>query len=105
MARHTDHVGPRLVHQSRKAFPHALLLPGTPQRCESCHKPPADTMHRQISGACAQSHSSSKWKPAKFDHAKRFLLDGDHNACCVACHTSANEEPEVRGSKGEKKRD
>ena len=145
MAFHTDHVGPRLVHQSQKTFSHALLLPGTQQRCENCHKPPADTMHRQISGNCAQCHSSTKWKPAKFDHAKLFLLDGDHNASCVtchtnndyskytcygchehqpdrirskhleegirnfencvACHTSANEEPEEKGSRREKKRD
>ncbi len=88
MACHTDHTGPRLTRQNRKTFSHALLLPATQQRCESCHKPPTDTMHRQILGNCAQCHSATKWKPAKFDHAKLFLLDGDHNASCVTCHTN-----------------
>ena len=145
MACHTDHTGPRLVHQSRKTFSHALLLPATQQRCESCHKPPTDAMHRQISGNCAQCHSSTKWKPAKFDHAELFVLDGDHNVSCatchtandyskytcygchehqparirskhleegirdfencVACHRSADGEPEEQGSRQEKKRD
>lgn len=87
MACHTDHVGPRLVHQSRKTFSHALLQPATQQRCASCHKPPADTLHRQISGNCAQCHSPTRWKPAKFDHGKLFVLDGNHSASCVTCHT------------------
>ncbi len=87
MACHTDHTGPRLVHQSRKKFSHALLQADTRQRCESCHKPPVNAMHQQISGNCAQCHSAAAWTPAKFDHSKLFALDGDHNATCITCHT------------------
>ena len=29
-----------------------------------------------------------KWKPAKFDHSKLFVLDGDHNVSGVICHTT-----------------
>jgi hypothetical protein len=88
IACHTDHTSPGLTRQNRKIFSHALLPLATQQRCDSCHKPPADTMHQQISGNCAQCHTSTQWKPAKFDHAKLFLLDGKHNASCVTCHTN-----------------
>ncbi len=88
MACHTDHTGPKLTHQNRKSFSHALLLPATQQQCQNCHKPPTDTMHRQILDNCAQCHGTTKWTPAKFDHAKLFLLEGEHNATCVTCHNS-----------------
>jgi hypothetical protein len=88
MACHTDHTGPRLVHQSRKTFSHALLLPATQQRCENCHKPPPDAMHRQISGNCEQCHKPTAWTPARFDHSELFALEGEHNASCVTCHTN-----------------
>ena len=34
-------------------------------------------------------HTTKAWKPATFDHDKYFVLDGDHNASCVTCHTTA----------------
>lgn len=87
MACHSDHAGPKLTQHSRKAFSHALLRPQTRDRCESCHQAPVDTLHKQLTGNCAQCHKLDAWKPATFDHARFFPLDGDHNATCVTCHT------------------
>ena len=90
MACHSDHEGPRLGKRSRKAFSHALLRTSVREVCESCHKAPADTLHRQITGGCKQCHSSERWKPATFDHDKFFLLDRDHTTQCVTCHTNSD---------------
>ena len=87
MACHSDHAGPKLTQHSRKPFSHALLRTATRDRCESCHKVPADTFHRQMKGNCAQCHSPQGWKPATFAHDKLFVLDQNHNASCVSCHT------------------
>jgi len=90
---HSDHQGLKLTQGKRKAFSHALLQPAARERCESCHEKPADTLHRQISGNCAQCHTPAKWKPANFDHARYFVLDRDHDhdatcATCVTCHAN-----------------
>jgi hypothetical protein len=69
------------------SFKHELLAKAVLDRCETCHKPPTDTLHRQISGNCGQCHTQTGWKPATFDHARYFVLDRDHNATCVTCHT------------------
>ena len=87
MACHSDHAGPKLTQHSRKPFSHELLRSQTRDRCESCHQAPAGTLHKQLTGNCAQCHQLTAWKPATFDHAKLFPLDGDHNASCVTCHT------------------
>jgi len=67
-------------------FNHVLLQKATLDQCQSCHKSPADSLHRQISGNCSQCHNQNKWMPATFDHSKYFELDPDHNASCVTCH-------------------
>jgi len=90
MACHSDHQAPRLTHRSRKPFSHALLRVAARERCEGCHKAPADNLHRQVKGNCLQCHSQERWKPATFDHAKFFALDGDHNADCVTCHVDSD---------------
>jgi hypothetical protein len=86
MACHSDHAGPKLTQRSRKPFSHALLRAETRTRCESCHQAPANALHRQISGHCAQCHAPPAWKPAIFEHDKLFVLDGHHNASCATCH-------------------
>ncbi len=86
MACHSDHTGPRLTERRGKRFSHQLLRADVRERCEACHKPPADSLHRQVTGNCAQCHRQAGWKPATFAHDKLFLLDGDHNASCVTCH-------------------
>ena len=86
MACHSDHTGPRLTERRGKRFSHQLLRADVRERCEACHKPPADSLHRQVTGNCAQCHRQAGWKPATFAHDKLFLLDIDHNASCVTCH-------------------
>ena len=90
IACHTDHAGPKLTHRARKPFSHTLLQVASRERCESCHKAPTDSLHRQIQGNCGQCHEQQRWKPATFDHDKLFLLDDDHNAKCVTCHVDSD---------------
>lgn len=75
-------------HWSPATFDHAALPSATLARCESCHAAPTDSFHRQITAACTQCHSPQRWKPSTFDHDRFFLLDRDHNATCVTCHTN-----------------
>lgn len=86
MACHSDHQGPKLTQRSRKPFSHALLRLAVREQCQSCHKLPTDSLHRQVTGNCTQCHSQTAWKPATFDHDKYFLLDKDHNTQCETCH-------------------
>ncbi|MEI7694561.1 MAG: cytochrome c3 family protein [Chlorobium sp.] len=57
--------------------------------CISCHKDdqPNDSLHRQSQATCGTCHSSSRWKPATFDHSRYFRLDQDHRTSCKTCHT------------------
>lgn len=59
----------------------------TRERCASCHTAPKNNLHRDLTVGCGQCHRSDAWKPATFEHAKLFVLDQDHNASCVTCHT------------------
>jgi mono/diheme cytochrome c family protein len=88
MACHSDHAGPKLLQKSRKPFSHALLRSTVREQCQNCHRAPADKLHTQITGNCSQCHTQNAWKPASFDHAKSFALDGDHNAECATCHVN-----------------
>lgn len=85
VACHSDHAGVKR-YQVQGRFNHALLKKGISEKCDACHKAPADTLHRQISGNCAQCHTQTRWTPATFDHDKYFVLDRDHNTRCVTCH-------------------
>lgn len=87
MACHSDHQGPLQTQRSRKPFSHALLRAPVRELCDSCHKAPTDSLHRQIKGNCKSCHSQERWKPATFDHDKQFVLDRDHAATCETCHT------------------
>jgi hypothetical protein len=69
-------------------FEHALLAKAVLDRCEACHKAPADSLYRRLLGNCKQCHGQEGWKPATFDHDKLFVLDRDHNTKCVTCHTN-----------------
>lgn len=88
MACHSDHAGPKLTQRSRKPFSHALLRADLRNGCDGCHKPPADNLHRRITGNCTQCHGQERWRPATFDHAKLFVLDRNHKTGCVTCHAS-----------------
>lgn len=82
---HSDHAGVKRFRVAGR-FNHALLHADARTECQSCHKAPSDSLHRQITGNCGQCHSEQKWVPAQFDHDKYFVLDRDHNVKCVTCH-------------------
>lgn len=85
VACHSDHAGVKRFRPQGR-FNHALLNATMREQCQDCHTSPADTLHRQISGNCAQCHSQEKWLPATFDHARLFEFDRDHTTQCVTCH-------------------
>jgi hypothetical protein len=62
-------------------------LKNTPATCGACHG--KDDPHEGRFGtACDSCHTTSGWKPAKFDHnLANFKLTGKHvNVPCEACH-------------------
>lgn len=85
VACHSDHAGVKRFRQ-QGMFNHNLLNKQTREQCHGCHKSPADSLHKQITGNCGQCHDQEQWTPATFDHNKYFELDRDHNARCVTCH-------------------
>ncbi|MEY4758086.1 MAG: hypothetical protein RJA34_2984 [Pseudomonadota bacterium] len=89
MSCHSDHSGVTRYHPEG-SFDHALLNSDTVNKCEACHKSPTDSLHKQITGNCAQCHTTARWTPASFDHDKYFVLDSDHKAPCTTCHVRNN---------------
>jgi hypothetical protein len=85
VACHSDHAGVKRFRLQGR-FKHDLLQKATRDQCHTCHKAPADELHRQMSGNCGQCHAQDRWTPASFDHDKFFVLDRDHNAKCATCH-------------------
>lgn len=85
VACHSDHAGVKRFRMQGR-FKHDLLQKTTREQCHTCHKAPADELHRQISGNCGQCHTQERWTPANFDHDKYFVLDRDHNVKCATCH-------------------
>lgn len=60
-----------------------------PADCNGCHA--KDDKHRGALGSlCADCHTQTRWKEARFDHAKtRFPLTLKHaNVACVDCHAN-----------------
>ncbi len=87
---HTDHAGVILARGGSKPFSHSLLRVDLSGRCEVCHVPPADGLHRSLAGRCAQCHTQRQWRPASFDHDKLFALDADHGVACSTCHRNGD---------------
>jgi hypothetical protein len=83
MACHSDHAGPKLTQRSRKPFSHALLRVTIRDRCETCHAPPKNDIHRNQSVGCGQCHKPDGWKPASFDH---LTLPKAELSLCETCH-------------------
>jgi Class III cytochrome C family len=108
---HTDHKGrdAKIAEFDQRQFDHALTdyaLRGKHQKveCAKCHQPkkkwrdaPSDCLacHRSddvhkgsLGPKCADCHTESSWKEAKFDHDKtRFPLTGKHvDTQCTDCH-------------------
>jgi len=140
---HTDHKGREqiIVNLDKSKFDHTktdFLLKGkhaklectqchvggkkyreAAMECAACHK--KDDTHKGSLGAkCADCHSESTWKDAKFDHdTTRFALLGKHldakcTDChkggvykgtplgCVSCHKKDDEQKGHKGSFGER---
>lgn len=85
VACHSDHAGVKR-YRVQGRFDHAMLQAVTRDQCQGCHKSPADSLHRNISGNCSQCHTQEKWTPATFNHNKFFALDRDHDTRCATCH-------------------
>jgi Outer membrane cytochrome MtrC/MtrF-like, domains II/IV len=66
---------------------------GTPRDCVSCHRQDYDRAqnpcHSGFPTQCEQCHSTSRWRPADFDHNRTgFPLTGAHRgAACNRCHS------------------
>jgi len=113
---HTDHKGrtARIVELDTKRFDHTqtdYVLRGKHAKveCDKCHEPSKkyrqaasdcnachrkDDVHKGSLGPkCADCHTESDWKEAKFDHDKtRFALKGKHvDTKCVDCHKKGAE--------------
>ncbi|WP_342619747.1 cytochrome C [Rhodoferax sp. GW822-FHT02A01] len=108
-----DKVACEKCHVTGKKFREAA------QDCNSCHK--KDDKHKgQLGPKCADCHTESDWKEARFDHdTTRFPLTGKHvdTKCtdchkdnvykdtpttCYACHRKVDEQKGHKGQFGEK---
>ena len=85
---HNEHRGAQPDRSSRPSFSHALLPVETRENCAACHTAPKTAVHRDVTEGCTNCHSSERWKPATFDHAKFFVLDSNHSAECATCHVN-----------------
>jgi hypothetical protein len=84
LACHREHVGTGLREPVR--FSHALLRADMRARCNGCHRPPDDDMHRTLDVQCSACHDTRAWRPSHFDHTRWFALEGEHRARCTTCH-------------------
>ena len=117
---HTDHKGrgARIVEFDPQRFDHAqsdypLRGKHAKVECTKCHEPAKkyrqasqdcnachrkDDVHKGTLGPkCADCHTESDWKEAKFDHDKtRFALRDKHAAAqCTACHKKGSDYKEA----------
>ncbi|MBL0310048.1 MAG: hypothetical protein IPP77_10320 [Bacteroidetes bacterium] len=76
--------------KSTGMFNHDMITGVDKTNCTSCHQKPTDSFHQLLQDNCDKCHSTSKWKPSTFDHSSYFILDKDHNAECITCHTNNN---------------
>jgi Class III cytochrome C family len=86
MACHAEHNRPRLVKTDQQRFAHSLLRSDARGQCATCHRAPSNDLHSQANNDCASCHGQSAWKPATFDHARHFELNGPHAVSCATCH-------------------
>jgi hypothetical protein len=69
---------------------HELLRPDVRGQCAACHRAPPTAVHAQAGNNCAQCHTQSTWRPARFEHARFFALTGPHKTACATCHIGGN---------------
>lgn len=89
VACHSDHKGVQTFHPIGQ-FSHELLQVKLRNDCNGCHRPPGDSLHREIAGNCGQCHSQQRWTPATFDHDRFFRFDQAHQTTCNTCHVGGD---------------
>lgn len=89
VACHSDHKGVQPFRPISQ-FSHELLEPALQKQCDSCHNSPADDLHLNAKGNCAQCHNQNAWMPATLDHDQYFRFDEDHTTECATCHRENN---------------
>jgi hypothetical protein len=69
------------------------VFAGTPSQCVGCHQAnynaTSNPNHAQsgFPTTCDNCHTTAAWRPASFDHARFFPLEGAHRTLqCDACH-------------------
>ncbi len=72
------------------SFNHDLITGVNKNNCSSCHQKPDDSFHQSLQNNCDKCHTTNKWSPSTFDHSPYFVLDENHNAKCITCHTNNN---------------
>jgi hypothetical protein len=86
---HLEHRGSQ-AYRSPQSFSHDLLQPAVREDCASCHRKPADELHRQAGNQCLECHQAYRWKPASFAHEEFFRFDRHHPAQCNLCHVQTS---------------
>lgn len=85
---HTDHKGINSSISLSK-FNHGLFPLTEQTNCNSCHTKPTDQLHRPLSNACNECHTTNDWKSTTtFNH--NMIQDSTKNNC-ITCHQSPND--------------
>ncbi len=71
-------------------FNHDMITGMNKSNCTICHQRPPDTYHQTLKDNCDKCHNTNKWSPSTFDHSSYFVLDKNHTAKCITCHTNKN---------------
>ncbi|MBK9013973.1 MAG: hypothetical protein IPM82_07735 [Saprospiraceae bacterium] len=86
---HTDHAGLNPV-ASMNGFEHDVLPKMVINDCIGCHQKPEDTLHQQLTNACAKCHSTNAWElELAFNHDMVQPADRDN---CVGCHQKPDDK-------------
>lgn len=88
VACHIEHPGADRA-AAHAGFRHDILSAQDRGNCAACHAAPADALHRGAGGSCGTCHTTERWKPAAFEHARYWPLDRDHTAACATCHSGS----------------
>jgi hypothetical protein len=63
------------------------LFKGTSTSCAACHRDPDFHAGMFPGQACSQCHTTSAWRPARYDGPHTFPMNhGDKNNTCADCH-------------------
>jgi hypothetical protein len=71
-------------------FKHDLLDQSMINNCISCHKPPADELHAQVTTDCRSCHDTNAWKLASPFNHEHLKAESKNN--CVSCHKAPADD-------------